>query len=105
MCPEALVTCICQISLPSAPPLAPGSEEAAKKETWTKREALHLIDSFLYEHLAGLQNDIQVEKFGLLSNCLENSNKKVDGKGKSKDMGPPGSSSFTVCLLGSHAIP
>ena len=101
MCPEALVTCICQISLPSAPPIAPGSEGATKKEAWTKREALHLIDSFLYEHLAGLQNDILVEKFGLLSNCSE-SHQKFDGKDKSKNMGPAGSSSFTVCSLGSH---
>lgn len=80
--------------------MVPGSEDAAKKEAWTKREALHLIDSFLYEHLAGLQNDIQVEKFGLLSNCVENSNKKVDCKDKSKDMGPPGSSSYMVCFIG-----
>ena len=100
MSPEALVTCICQVSLPSTASIAPGSDEAKKKEAWTKRETLHLIDSFLCDHLAGLQNDIQVEKFRLMSNCVE-THKTKD---KVSDAGQASSSDFAVLLFLSHTL-
>lgn len=70
---ESLVTCICQVS-PSPTALSVKGDSG-----WTKSEILRLTDSFLHEHLIGLQNGILMERFGL-ANCFLESSKSVDSK-------------------------